>query len=212
MGAEETITLGASTSARTVGRVADSPASALVIVPAADVGGTERAAQAERLCRIASATLNPILVVPVFGAMATAALCDRHGLRPSQYRCRAVCPDAARAAGHCSAGIRRYRGRPGAHPGKDGVPPPHVRLLFDALPSTVGLRADVALAPHFLKGARVATLIDFTKAFGAELLAIGRQGRVWSSVGQQAARLGATVRGLVELAPCSLLVSSGAAP
>jgi nucleotide-binding universal stress UspA family protein len=81
--------------------------------------------------------------------------------------------------------------------------------LFDALPSVLAPHPGVTLAPHFLKGPRIPTLIAFAKAYGAELIAIGRQGRSISGR-PQLSGLGPTVRGLLEQAPCSLLVSNSA--
>jgi nucleotide-binding universal stress UspA family protein len=91
----------------------------------------------------------------------------------------------------------------------DGVPPPHLRLLFDALPAALGPHPGITMAPHFLRGQRVPTLVGFAKTYGADLMAIGRQGRMASAM-SHTGQPGPTVRGVLEQAPCSVLVSSGA--
>jgi len=205
---EETITLEASTSPSSVGRLADSRATALIVVAAADAGQPERVGSTERVCNIAAATRHPILFVP-----ASAPWPPRRAVLAVDFG-RASLDAALVALGLLEAPAIAApafvdTGEGLAPSGDDGVPPAHLRLLFDALPSVLGAHAGVTLAPHFLKGPRVPTLIAFATAYGAELIAIGRQGRSVSG-GLRAVPLGPTVRGLLAQAPCSLLVSSSA--
>lgn len=206
--AEEAITLNASASPAAVARIADSHSVALILVGAPNAGERERVARAERATGIAAATRHPILLVPAsapwapkrcvlamdFGrASISAALLALALLERPAF--------AAPAFVDTGGGV--------APSDRDGVPPAHLRLLFDALPAALGSHAGVTMAPHFLKGARVSTLVAFALTYGAELMAVGRRGRP-ASAARQSAELGPTVRGLLEHAPCSVLVSSSA--
>lgn len=205
--AGELITLDATESISAIARLADRQAAALVIVPAPNAGATERVGSAGRAARIAAVTSQPVLLIPIsapwpsrrcvlaldFGSASIAAALAAFALleRPAV---------AAAAFVDTGGGV--------APSDSDGVPPPHVRLLFDALPAALGSHPGVAITPHFLKGERVPALIGFATTYGADLLAIGRQGRSASGL-PLTGQLGPTVRGLLEQSPCSVLVSSG---
>jgi hypothetical protein len=87
------------------------------------------------------------------------------------------------------------------------VLPRHTRLLLESLPHTLTAPAGVTTTSVVLRGSVLPTLLEFTRRCAADLLSFGRHGRS-SSPGVIAAPVGPTVRGLLEGAPCSALISS----
>jgi hypothetical protein len=202
----ETVILDASIPPSAAGRLADGHDAALVVVPAPKAKTPERSAYRDRACKIAMATRHPLLFVPPSAPWppkrcVLAVDFGRGSIDAALTALILLEPPAVAAPAFVDTGEGL------APSGPDGVPPHHLRLLFDALPSALGPHENIGFAPHLLKGQRLSALLSFAEAYEADLIAIGRQGR-WDSVGQHPAHLGPTAAGLVEHAPCSLLVSS----
>lgn len=191
-----------------VGRHADGLTGAVVVLPMPEVGSTDRSRYAERACRMAAATRHPVLVVSPSATW-------------PPRRCVAAM-DFSRGAISAAIFAVNLVSRPGqaAHvfvdepidrgADSDGETiPRHIRLLFDTLPMALRQRTDILVTQHCLRGRRVPRLIDFTLDWGADLLSCGRQGHPsWAARPNEP--IGPTVLGLLEAAPCSLVLSGRA--
>jgi nucleotide-binding universal stress UspA family protein len=197
--------LDGSVAPTTVGRRADGLEAAIVVLAAPDVGSPERWSHADRACRIVAATRHPVLFVPQ-----TPSWPPRRCVAAMDFSEAAIGAAIAALSFLSSPGQAAHvfvnaLAAPEARPDEESMPR-HIRLLFDALPTSTRQRPAVAVTQHCLNGPRVPRLVDFATTWGAELLSLGRHGHP-PSTGKTDASIGPTVRGLLELTPCSLVVS-----
>ncbi len=200
----EAVTLPSTAVPSAVGRKADGCGHAIVVLPAPDAGSPERPTYTDRACRVAVSTRHPVLLVP-----------DATGWPPRQ--CVAAM-DFGRSSIAAALAALELLEAPAelalvfVHQGDEearqaDLVPRHVRLLCEALMRTLLAPTGITVTSVILKGAVLPVLLPFARRYGADLLSLGRHGRS-SSAGIAATPVGPTVRGLLQGAPCTALISS----
>ena len=189
----------------TVGRRADGLEAAIIVLAAPDVGSKERRSYVDRACRIAAATRHPVLCVPEAPSWPPRRCVAAMDFSRAAIGAAMIALDFLSNPGHAAYVFVNALVAPESGPDEASTPR-HIRLLFDALPTPARQRPAVTVTQHCLSGPRVPQLVDFAATWGAEILSLGRHGHP-PSTRKTDAPMGPTVRGLLELAPCSLVLS-----
>jgi nucleotide-binding universal stress UspA family protein len=191
-----------------VGQRADRLAAVIIVLPAPNVGSNERLSYADRACRIAAATRHPVLLVPETPSWPPRRCLAAMDFSQGAIDAAIIALDLLSCPGHAAHVFVNAIVAPESR-SDEGSIPRHIRLLFAALPTSARQRPSIAVTQHCLSGPRVPRLVDFAVSWGAELLSVGRQGHPRSTATTDGP-IGPTVRGLLESAPCSLVLSGRA--
>ncbi len=200
----EAVTLPSTALPSAVGRQADGRGRAIVVLPAPDAGSGERPTYADRACRVAVSTRHPVLLVPDAAVWPPRQCVAAVDFGRSSIAAAVAAMELLEAPAELAL-VFVHQGDEEAREA-DSVPR-HVRLLCEALTHTFVGPTGVTVTSVVLKGAVLPVLFPFARRYGADLLSLGRHGRS-SSAGVAATPVGPTVRGLLEGAPCSALISS----